>query len=227
MQISMYQASVPVFIHMLANLVTILEKAAAHAEARKIDPTVLVTARLFPDMFPLSRQVQIAADMAKAGPCAPRRTAAALVRGHREDISRTDRARAKDGSLPRDAEARADRRCRGTQRDLADARYDTHAAGGVQYLLNHVTMPERLLPHHDDVQHPASQRCRNSASRISWVRSPSDQRRARRVPASRRLQQSRQRVRIHQPAGTVQCRQDHLRRMLATQPRDDSLVPAR
>ena len=68
MQISMYQASVPVFIRMLTNLVAMLEKAAAHAEARKIDPSVLVNARLFPDMFPLSRQVQIAADMAKAGP---------------------------------------------------------------------------------------------------------------------------------------------------------------
>jgi len=68
MQISMYQASVPVFIRMLTNLVAILEKAAAHAEARKIDPSVLLSDRLFPDMFPLVRQVQIAADMAKAGP---------------------------------------------------------------------------------------------------------------------------------------------------------------
>jgi hypothetical protein len=68
MPISMYQASVPVFIRMLNNLAAILEKAAAHAEAHKIDPAVLVSARLFPDMFPLSRQVQIAADIAKAGP---------------------------------------------------------------------------------------------------------------------------------------------------------------
>jgi hypothetical protein len=66
--ISMYQASVPTFIRVLNNLATILEKAAAHAEARKIDPAVLVNARLFPDMFPLSRQVQIATDIAKAGP---------------------------------------------------------------------------------------------------------------------------------------------------------------
>jgi hypothetical protein len=67
MQISMYQASVPVFIRMLTNLAALLEKAAAHAEARKIDPSVLVNARLFPDMFPLSRQVQIATDTAKSG----------------------------------------------------------------------------------------------------------------------------------------------------------------
>jgi uncharacterized protein len=67
MNISMYHASVPVFIRMLENLAAILEKAAAHAEARKIDPAVLVQGRLFPDMFPLSKQVQIASDAAKGG----------------------------------------------------------------------------------------------------------------------------------------------------------------
>ena len=62
---SMYVASVPPIIRSLTNLRTILEKAAAHAEAKKIDPSVLVNARLYPDMFPLSRQVQIATDVAK------------------------------------------------------------------------------------------------------------------------------------------------------------------
>jgi hypothetical protein len=54
-----------VFSRQLANLKTILEKAAAHAEQRKIDPAVLVAGRLFPDMLPLSKQVQIATDHAK------------------------------------------------------------------------------------------------------------------------------------------------------------------
>ena len=67
MTISMYQASVPVFIRMLNNLIAILEKAVAHAEARKIAPAVLLNSRLYPDMFPLSRQVQIASDTAKGG----------------------------------------------------------------------------------------------------------------------------------------------------------------
>lgn len=67
MKLSMYEASVPVFIRMLANLATILERGAAHAEARKFDPAVLVTGRLYPDMFPLAKQVQIAADAAKGG----------------------------------------------------------------------------------------------------------------------------------------------------------------
>jgi hypothetical protein len=61
----MYAMSVPVFVRMLGNLSAILDKAAAHAEARKIEPSVLVNARLFPDMFPLLRQVRIAADYAK------------------------------------------------------------------------------------------------------------------------------------------------------------------
>jgi uncharacterized protein len=65
MTISMYQASVPVMTHTLGNLIGILEKGAAYAEAKKIDPAVLVASRLYPDMFPLSRQVQIATDNAK------------------------------------------------------------------------------------------------------------------------------------------------------------------
>jgi hypothetical protein len=61
----MYQASAPRFANILTNLSAILDKAQAHAEARKIDPAVLLGCRLFPDMFPLTRQVQIASDTAK------------------------------------------------------------------------------------------------------------------------------------------------------------------
>ena len=69
MTLSMYQASVPVFVHTLAALSAVLDKAAAHAAQRKIEPSVLLNTRLFPDMFPLVRQVQLAADFAK-GPAA-------------------------------------------------------------------------------------------------------------------------------------------------------------
>ncbi len=65
MTLSMYQASVPVFSHQLGALSKILAKAEAYAEARKIDPAVLIQARLFPDMLPLVKQVQIASDSAK------------------------------------------------------------------------------------------------------------------------------------------------------------------
>jgi hypothetical protein len=61
----MYALSVPVFVRMLRNLEGVLDKGAEHAAARKIDPAVLVGARLFPDMFPLAAQVRIASDFAK------------------------------------------------------------------------------------------------------------------------------------------------------------------
>jgi hypothetical protein len=67
MTISMYQSSIPVFIRQLGNLSHLLSKATVHAEAKKIDQSVLVNARLFPDMFSLSRQVQIACDTVKFG----------------------------------------------------------------------------------------------------------------------------------------------------------------
>jgi hypothetical protein len=65
MTLSMYQASVPVFLRGLENLSAILAKGAAHAEAKNIDPAVFVNARLAPDMLHFARQVQIASDAAK------------------------------------------------------------------------------------------------------------------------------------------------------------------
>ena len=65
MTISMYQASVPALQRMLKALDAILDKAAAYAEERKIDPLVLTSARLAPDMHPLTRQVQLLSDTAK------------------------------------------------------------------------------------------------------------------------------------------------------------------
>jgi uncharacterized protein len=65
MSLSMYQASVPVFLRGLRNLSGVLAKGAASAAERRIDPAVFLTARLAPDMFALARQVQIASDHAK------------------------------------------------------------------------------------------------------------------------------------------------------------------
>ena len=65
MNISMYQASAPRFVNILKNLSAILDKAQAYADARKIDPVVLSSSRLYPDMFTLARQVQTACDTAK------------------------------------------------------------------------------------------------------------------------------------------------------------------
>ena len=67
MTISMYSASVPVFKHMLGNLSHFMDKAQAHAEAKKFDPQVLVESRLAPDMLPFKKQIQIACDATKNG----------------------------------------------------------------------------------------------------------------------------------------------------------------
>ena len=66
MTISMYQASVPLMTKMLINLKSILQKAIAHAKAKKIEESALLNARLYPDMFVLTRQVQIACDFGRA-----------------------------------------------------------------------------------------------------------------------------------------------------------------
>ena len=65
MSISMYDVSIPMMTRGLTNLTAILDKAAAHAADKKFDSLVLAQARLFPDMYPLARQVQIACDTAK------------------------------------------------------------------------------------------------------------------------------------------------------------------
>ena len=65
MALSMYQASVPVFVKTLGNLAAILDKAASFAAAKKVDQSVLLGYRLAPDMLNLARQVQIATDHAK------------------------------------------------------------------------------------------------------------------------------------------------------------------
>ncbi|MFC5743138.1 DUF1993 domain-containing protein [Dyella tabacisoli] len=65
MTLSMYQASVPVFLRTLSNLSHVLKKGEAHALANGISPEVMLQTRLIPDMYPLVRQVQIATDMAK------------------------------------------------------------------------------------------------------------------------------------------------------------------
>jgi hypothetical protein len=63
----MVQASVPILNRTIRNLISILRKASAHAEENGIDPQVLLQSRLFPDMFPLVRQIQIVSDIARRG----------------------------------------------------------------------------------------------------------------------------------------------------------------
>jgi uncharacterized protein len=95
MSLSMYDASVPVFRQMLGSLDSLLQKAQAHAEARRIDQEVFLQARLYPDMFPLTRQVQIACDFAK-GVCS--RLAGAEVPTHEDSETTFDALRGRIAS---------------------------------------------------------------------------------------------------------------------------------
>lgn len=70
MSISLYAVSVPVFVKTLSNLKGVLQKAKAHALENKIEESAFINARLYPDMLPLSSQVQIASDIARG--CAAR-----------------------------------------------------------------------------------------------------------------------------------------------------------
>src|SRR3954463_2966031 len=83
--ISMSQASAPRFVHMLRSLAALFDKAQAHCEAKKIDPLALTQFRLYPDMFPLARQVQVACDTAKG---AVARLAGVEIPKH-EDVEQT------------------------------------------------------------------------------------------------------------------------------------------
>jgi hypothetical protein len=85
MTLSMYQASAPRFVNTLNNLAAILDKAQAHCEAKKIEPLVLCSSRLFPDMLPFTRQVTIACDHAKG---AVARLAGVEIPKH-EDVEKT------------------------------------------------------------------------------------------------------------------------------------------
>ncbi|WP_206751901.1 DUF1993 domain-containing protein [Luteimonas cucumeris] len=88
----MHAASVPVFKQFLASLDALLAKATQHAAERKIDPEALLQARLFPDMFPLLRQVQIACDFAKS---VPARLAGADVPSYEDSERDFDQLRAR------------------------------------------------------------------------------------------------------------------------------------
>jgi uncharacterized protein len=67
MSISMYQAAIPTVIRALENLASVLDKTAQQIDAKKFPAEAYVNARLYPDMFPLSKQVQIASDVSKGG----------------------------------------------------------------------------------------------------------------------------------------------------------------
>jgi uncharacterized protein len=84
----MYEASIPHFIRMLGNLSSILDKASIHAQTKNIEESVFINARLAPDMYPLSQQIQIVTDMAKA--CAARLARLDVPQGENNEKTFTD-----------------------------------------------------------------------------------------------------------------------------------------
>ena len=114
MSFSMYEASVPVFNQILNSLAAIIDKAETHANEKNIDPAALLQARLYPDMFPFLRQVQVAADFAKG--CSARLAGVEVPRYEDTEQSFADlreriaRTLAFINDLPRDAIEASDQR---------------------------------------------------------------------------------------------------------------------
>ena len=136
MTISMYQASVPRIINMLGNLSRIIEKAQAHADAKKIDPAAIIDFRLYPDMFSLCRQVQIATDTAKS---VVARLAGADIPAYEDNERSFDDLKARIAKTIAFVETFKPAQIDGTEdKDIVTKRGDkeTHYKG-IQFLLNH------------------------------------------------------------------------------------------
>ena len=136
MTISMYQASVPRIINMLGNLSRIIEKAQAHADAKKIDPAAIIDFRLYPDMFSLCRQVQIATDTAKS---VVARLAGADIPAYEDNERSFDDLKARIAKTIAFVETFTPAQIDGTEdKNIVTKRGDkeTHYKG-IQFLLNH------------------------------------------------------------------------------------------
>jgi len=138
MKTSMYQTAIPTFTRVLNNLAAILEKGAAHAEARKIEPAALLNARLYPDMFPLTRQVQLATDSAIGGVS---RIAGAEVPTYENSETSFADLIARIRKTITQLEAIKPEQLDGTEDKTVtwQTRSSTKHMQGLPYLLNHVT----------------------------------------------------------------------------------------
>ena len=140
MSLSLYQSSVPVFERSLAAFLAILDKAEAHAEARKFDPTNYLAIRLAPDMFPLTRQIQTFCDHAKN---ASFRLAGRTAAGHcrqGDDIRRVARPHSGDARSSEDGRRRGGRRRRGPRDRFSDRSARKMKMQGADYLM-HFALP--------------------------------------------------------------------------------------
>src|SRR3979490_567523 len=137
MTLTMYTATVPTCSRALNNLAAVLEKAAAHAEIRKINPAVLLNTRLFPDMLPLASQIQIANDIAQGGAA---RLAGAEVPGFEaKERTFSEWIAAKPGRLAYPESPKAAQFAGSEDRTVTwQTRTSTKNMQGTPYLLHHV-----------------------------------------------------------------------------------------
>ena len=157
---SFYDAVVPAYLQMLGSLTGILGKAEAHCQAKNIQPEVLLGSRLFPDMLPLSKQIQLASDFAAKG-CA--RLTHSEVPSTPDTEKTFDELKARLGKTTDYVKA-----FKPSQFDGADARDVTFPAGpdktmtvkGQQFL-SHFRAAEFLLPRRHRARHSPAQRRRN------------------------------------------------------------------
>ena len=149
MSLTMYTATVPTCTRALNNLAAILEKAAAHAEARKIDPAVLLNSRLFPDMFPLATQIHIANDIAQGGAARLAGAEVPAFEAKERSIAEWIAASRATVAYLEALETRAIRGRRGQDHHLADPLVDAEYAG------HRLPVPpraaERVFPRHHGV----------------------------------------------------------------------------
>ena len=164
MSFGMYQASVPAFVTMLNSLHAILDKAERFAEERKIAPEVLLNWRLAPDMFPLTRQVQIASDMAKG---AAARLAGRDVPKYADDETSFGELKARVAKTVKFIESVAPKDFDGSEdRDIAA--HCRRAGDALQgRALSHAfRLAESLFPRHRGLRHPQALRARNRQARF-------------------------------------------------------------
>ena len=156
MAVSMYAIAVPTFQKQLTALDAILDKATEHAAAKKIDISVLLAARLYPDMFNLTRQVQLATDFAKAAPARLAGTPVPSFPDTETTMPEIKQRIAKTLALLADLQA-------GTAEWIGDETADGKGRrqGGDAYragLSAARVIPEFLFPLRHRLRHPAAQR---------------------------------------------------------------------